>query len=61
MDKIKQRFQLLSILIIFFIYRTLAALYANNIEETLIWFLVSVIYGISLIILYFFIKRWQNQ
>ncbi|MFW9948700.1 MAG: hypothetical protein ACFFKA_01070 [Candidatus Thorarchaeota archaeon] len=61
MDKIKQRFQLLSLLIIFFIYRALSALFANNLTETIIWALISGIYGVSLLIAYLFIKRSQSK
>jgi len=60
MEKLKSNIQLLSLLIIFFIYRAISALTFNNDAEFMLWFLVSILYAISLIILYMVLKRRQK-
>jgi hypothetical protein len=59
MEKLKSNIQLLSLLIIFFIYRAVSAIISNNDAEFILWFLISILYAISLIILYIVLKKRQ--
>jgi hypothetical protein len=59
MDKLKSRVQLLSLFIIFFIYKAIAGIVANNYSEFVLWFMFSIVYAISLMILYFAFKKRQ--
>jgi len=59
MDKLKSRVQLLSLFIIFFIYKVIASIVDNNYSEFALWFMFSIIYALSLTILYFAFKKRQ--
>ncbi len=59
MDKLKSRVQLLSLFIIFFIYKAIAGIVDNNFSEFVFWFMFSIVYAISLTILYFTYKKRQ--
>jgi len=59
MDKLKSRVQLLSLFIIFFIYKAIAGIIDNNYSEFVLWFMFSIVYAISLMILYFAFKKRQ--
>jgi hypothetical protein len=61
MSKLQNRMQLLSLITIFFIYRAIVGYFEKNNVEIIIWSLISVVYIISLIILYFIVKRWQKE
>ena len=59
MDKLKSRVQLLSLFIIFFIYKAIAGIVDNNYSEFVLWFMFSIVYAISIMILYFTFKKRQ--
>jgi len=61
MDKLRYQIQLLSLLSIFFIYRAIYAAFLEKTNEVIIWSLITVVYIISLIIMYFVIKYWQKE
>ena len=61
MDKLKSRVQLLSLFIIFFIYKAIAGIVDNNYSEFVLWFMFSIVYAISLTILYFAFKKRQIE
>lgn len=61
MDKVKSYFRLLGLFSIFFVYRAIMGAIQNNITEITLWTLVTIVYIISLIILYFVIKRWESR
>ncbi|MFX1389376.1 MAG: hypothetical protein ACFE9Z_04850 [Promethearchaeota archaeon] len=61
MDRIKSTIRLLSLLSLFFIYRAIMGAIDNNSTEIILWTLITVIYIISLIILYFMAQRWEKQ
>lgn len=61
MDKFKSRIQLLSLLSIFFIYSAIKELISNNMSGFIIWIMISLLYIISLTILYFIIKKGQKE
>jgi len=59
MEKLKSRVQLLSLFIIFFIYKAVAGIVDNNFSEFVFWFMFSIVYAISITILYFVFKKRQ--
>jgi len=61
MDKLKSRVQLLSLFIIFFIYKAIAGIVESNYSEFVLWFMFSIVYAISLTILYIALKKRQLQ
>ena len=61
MDKVKSSFQLLALFSIFFIYRVIMGAIANNPNEFILWLSITIVYIISLLILYFVIKRWEKK
>ncbi len=60
-NKLRFRIQLLSLLSIFFIYKAIEASFSKNPNEVMLWSLITVVYVISLIIMYFVIKNWQKE
>ncbi len=60
-NKLRFRIQLLSLLSIFFIYKAIEASFSKNPNEVMLWSLITVVYAISLIIMYFVIKNWQKE
>jgi uncharacterized membrane protein len=60
MDKLKSRVQLLSLFIIFFIYKAIVGIIENDYSEFVLWFMFSIVYAISLMILYFAFKKKAN-
>jgi uncharacterized sodium:solute symporter family permease YidK len=61
MDKIKSAIRLLALFSIFFIYKAIMGIIENNPNDITLWLLLTIIYIISLVILYFVIKRWERQ
>jgi hypothetical protein len=61
MTKLQNRMRILSLLTIFFIYRAIISYFEKNNVAIVIWTLISIVYTISLIILYFIIKKWQKE
>lgn len=59
MERLKSRVQLLSLFIIFFIYKAIAGIVDNNYSEFVLWFMFSIVYAISIMILYFALKKRQ--
>lgn len=59
MDRLKSRVRLLSLFIIFFIYKAIAGIVDNNYSEFVFWFMFSIVYAISLTILYFAFRKRQ--
>lgn len=60
MEKLKSQIQLLSLITIFFIYRAISALIFNNFPEFILWIIISIIYALSLVILYLVFKKRQK-
>ena len=60
MNKLKSRIQLLALFSIFFIYKAIMGILNNNLLEISLWFMITIVYIISLIILYFIGKRYQK-
>ena len=61
MDKLKSRLQLLSLISLFLIYRAISSLISGNLPEFLLWISFTVVYLISLMILYFIFKKTSSQ
>ena len=62
MNKLQQRIRLLMLISIFFIYRALASYYLeNNAYMAIIWGIITITYIISLVIMIFVAKNWQNR
>lgn len=60
-NKLRFRIQLLSLLSMFFIYKAIDASFSKNTNEVMLWSLITVVYAISLTIMYFVIKNWQKE
>jgi len=60
MDKLQKQIQLLSLIIIFPIYRAISAIVSNNYPEFILWILISIFYAISLMVLYLVLKKRQK-
>ncbi len=56
MDNLKQRLQLLALFSIFFIYKTISS---QTIEEMSLWFMITLVYLISLMIAYLTLRGSQ--
>jgi uncharacterized sodium:solute symporter family permease YidK len=61
MNKISSAIRLLGLFSIFFIYKTIMGVIENNPNEAFLWLLITIIYIVSLVILYFVTKRWEGQ
>jgi len=61
MDKIKSSFQLLALFSIFFAYKAIMGAILNNPNEFTLWSLITIVYIVSLVILFFIIKRWEKE
>ena len=61
MDRTKSAIRLLALFTIYFVYRVIMGAIENNSIEIILWSLITVIYVISLIILYFVAKRWEKN
>ncbi|MHA2009115.1 MAG: hypothetical protein ACXABO_14925 [Promethearchaeota archaeon] len=60
MDKVGSTIRLLALLTIFFMYKTIEGILANNINGTTLWALITIIYVVSITIMYFVAKRWEK-
>jgi uncharacterized membrane protein YoaK (UPF0700 family) len=61
MNKLQKRIQLLTLISIFFIYRAVTAYLENDINLAIVWFIMTIVYIISLIIMLFVAKNWQER
>jgi uncharacterized sodium:solute symporter family permease YidK len=61
MDKTKSAFRLLAVFSIFFIYKAIMGVIESNLFEVFLWLLITIIYIVSLVILYFVTRRWEGQ
>jgi len=61
MNKISSSVRLLALFSIFFIYKAIAGAIDNNSNEVILWSLITIIYIISLVILYLVVKRWERE
>ncbi|MFX1380167.1 MAG: hypothetical protein ACFFA4_13855 [Promethearchaeota archaeon] len=61
MDKISSVIRLLALFSIFFIYKAIMGVIENNQTEIILWSLITIVYVVSIVILYFVTKRWEGQ
>jgi len=62
MKKISNKITLLSLFCIYFIYKIImAVLKPENEGEIIFWLIILIIYSISLVILYFILKRYEEK
>jgi len=62
MNKLQKRIQLLMLLSIYFIYKAISAYYIEyNPNMAIIWGIITITYIISLVIMIFVAKNWQNR
>lgn len=61
MDKTSSYIRLLALISIFFIYKAIMGAISNNGNEIILWSLITIIYIVSLVILYFVFKRWYTK
>lgn len=61
MDKIRSSFRLLALFSIFFIYKAITGVIENNSNEIIIWSLITIVYMISLAIMYFVIRLREKE
>ena len=61
MNKLQKRIQLLTLFSIFFIYRAVTAYLENDINLAIVWFIMTIVYIISLTIMLFVAKNWQER
>lgn len=61
MDKIRSTIRLLALFSIFFIYKVITGVIENNSNEIIIWSLITIVYMISLVIMYFFIRLREKE
>jgi uncharacterized sodium:solute symporter family permease YidK len=57
MDRIRSAIRLLAIFSIFFIYK---AVTGENFNEVVLWSLITLVYIISLVIMYLIFTRWDK-
>ncbi|MHA2280414.1 MAG: hypothetical protein ACXAC5_06155 [Promethearchaeota archaeon] len=58
MDRIRSGIRLLALFSVFFIYK---AITGKNLNEVGLWALITLIYIISLVIMYFILTRWKKE
>ncbi|MHA1916256.1 MAG: hypothetical protein ACW990_08380 [Promethearchaeota archaeon] len=61
MDKVLSTFRLLALFSIFFIYQAIKGAIENNFNKVTLWSLITLVYAISLIVLYFVLRRWEES
>ena len=61
MDKIRSSFRLLALFSIFFIYKAITGVIENNSNEIILWSLITIVYMISLAIMYSVIRLREKE
>ena len=61
MDKIRSSFRLLALFSIFFIYKAITGATENNSNEIILWSLITIVYMISLAIMYSVIRLREKE
>jgi len=61
MDKTRSAIRLLALFSIYFIYKAIMGAINNNNNEIILWSLITIVYFVSLITLYFVVKRWETE
>ncbi|MHA2186305.1 MAG: hypothetical protein ACXADU_12135 [Promethearchaeota archaeon] len=61
MDKVLSTFRLLALFSIFFIYQAIKGAIEENVNNVILWSLITLVYIASLIVLYFVLRRWEKE
>ncbi|MHA1488176.1 MAG: hypothetical protein ACTSRI_00560 [Promethearchaeota archaeon] len=61
MSKLKSQIQLLALLSLFFIYKIIMGFLSSDTNEIILWVMITFVYLISLLILFFVVKNWQKR
>ncbi len=61
MNKTRSTIRLLALFSVFFIYKAITGAFENNNNEVILWSLITIVYLVSLVILYFVVKRWETE
>jgi len=61
MDKTRSAIRLLALFSIYFIYKAIMGAIEYNKNEIILWSLITILYIVSLIVLYFVVKRWETE
>ena len=61
MNKTRSTIRLLALVSIYFIYKAIMAVIDENNNEVMLWSLITLVYIMSLIILFFVIKKWETE
>ncbi|MFX1504133.1 MAG: hypothetical protein ACFFDH_24445 [Promethearchaeota archaeon] len=61
MEKISSIIRLLALFSIFFIYKAIMAVVEANSDELILWSLITIIYIISIVIMYFVFRHWEKE
>lgn len=59
-NQLRSRITLLGLFSIFFIYKAIEAVINQSISEFALWFIITIVYLISLTIMYFVLKNKQK-
>ncbi|MFX1365855.1 MAG: hypothetical protein ACFFCE_17230 [Promethearchaeota archaeon] len=61
MEKISSTIRLLALFSIFFIYKAIMAVVEDNSNELILWSLITIIYIISIVIMYFVFRQREKD
>lgn len=61
MDNVRSVIRLLALFSIFFIYKAIQALLLKNMNEISLWVLITIVYVISITILFFVVKKLEKE
>jgi Na+/melibiose symporter-like transporter len=61
MDNVRSVIRLLALFSIFFIYKVIIALLSKNMNDITLWGLITIVYVISITILFFVVKKLEKE
>ena len=61
MDNVRSVIRLLALFSIFFIYKAIQALLSKNMNDISLWVLITIVYVISITILFFVVKKLEKE
>jgi len=61
MAEVSSRIRLLALITIFFIVKAIVEAIDGDTNQAILWLLITIVYIVSLVILYFVIKRWEKE
>lgn len=61
MEKIRSRITLLSLFTLFFVYKVIGGIISNNYNEIILWSLITFVYVLSLVVVFFVMKKLEKE